>query len=695
MHKLISIRIKANTIYFKALQEKDFTPDNLNPINLSDLLEFMYNFSNSLVFNLNSEEEDKNETLCSNLIKFNIRLYLPNEESLSIDDLNEQLPNISYYVDFNPESIEESPLQRVIARYIQTSPVIDSMIDKIGSNYSPTRQYEPNTLLKGILYCNAHRLFQKSLETDNRLLNNLLRTDYNCQPKQTTLEIERTLNTELSKYTASLNTFCTDTHKLPDHQQHLLNNIYIGGHERRSDLTPYLINTIKNPPPSIQPLLAFIGLQCQRDDFKLYILDNETFLVPTKSLMGAYNHGNSVLVRHQDANNERGLLSIGKKTRFHSPEKVFSVLVHECCHYMIDVLYQNQCHPYLDTDKDSQQLVAEMVEDLKLFGISSDVKGDPILERSLTKYPSLQHPVEIIVRPLQMIAAYGQKKAIQDLFTDCPKLINYFFEKVMKDLANYLEINGVQTEQTKETFDYKSEKVILEDQKTFIQRSKKIRSLLPVTPENEDLISILVKEMVGQSKHLSKEFFLEEATKKESPLLSLLYISELNLLYIAVSVENKMLECMIIESYPFLTDHLGIDKTQSIKQNIESKLKDLSNYPLSRNQDSQSCPQELRHIYFETEDPDYRELFIINKIKESKPLLDDTIVTHPLKIFIVRDKTKELLKFCDKPEPHTYYINVDFSHQYGENYGLTSRDWACVYEDVVTAFDSYRSQIKN
>lgn len=114
------------------------------------------------------------------------------------------------------------------------------------------------------------------------------------------------------------------------------------------------------------------------------------------------------------------------------------VLVHECCHLALYVLFQNACKPYCDFDDDSQSVFKNIVDQVRarLIGNREKSEEELILLQTYECYLNeADWPKELIARVPQLIVM-GRAQFLRDKYGE---LLDFFEEKVLAFMRKVTE----------------------------------------------------------------------------------------------------------------------------------------------------------------------------------------------------------------------------------------------------------------
>ena len=136
----------------------------------------------------------------------------------------------------------------------------------------------------------------------------------------------------------------------------------------------------------------------------------------------------------------KGEIFIGAKGLFeNSPEKVctvMGVMAHEFCHFVVQLLYDNQSKPYRENDLESAE------EFQKVFEKSKAKKDEEeIIRLVFDCYPEESQHAELIVRVIHILAVYSldeHREKLQQCKETFSELFDFFQDNFVTDLKREL-----------------------------------------------------------------------------------------------------------------------------------------------------------------------------------------------------------------------------------------------------------------
>ena len=135
--------------------------------------------------------------------------------------------------------------------------------------------------------------------------------------------------------------------------------------------------------------------------------------------------------------------TISLATRYKSRETLLATLIHEFCHCVAHIIYDNQCRPYaLNEGENFEEVVMDLRE---RFTYVSSVHPNAAMETIMSvfrDYPEKQQAAELIVRVPEIIAILGHEQGILWLQQHTPRLLTYYENIFIKDInarLGYLE----------------------------------------------------------------------------------------------------------------------------------------------------------------------------------------------------------------------------------------------------------------
>lgn len=118
-------------------------------------------------------------------------------------------------------------------------------------------------------------------------------------------------------------------------------------------------------------------------------------------------------------------------------EKFKSTLIHEWCHQLMNILYNNNCKPYAEDDHNAQKEYLEVIEALKNIKNIGNCSCKGLIKETFLIYDESEHEKELIViLPVIMASGqYDEGKAREVL----RPLHDYWMKYVMADIDKFVE----------------------------------------------------------------------------------------------------------------------------------------------------------------------------------------------------------------------------------------------------------------
>lgn len=119
-----------------------------------------------------------------------------------------------------------------------------------------------------------------------------------------------------------------------------------------------------------------------------------------------------------------------------SPSDLLGTLIHELMHFALQLVYENNCLPFFESDLDKRSLLESFVEKYD----NSELKSKCNIIARAFQYETIDRKIaELIVRPAQLIAMYNGKlnvpPEIREAFED---LFNYFETEAIPSISSAL-----------------------------------------------------------------------------------------------------------------------------------------------------------------------------------------------------------------------------------------------------------------
>jgi len=111
---------------------------------------------------------------------------------------------------------------------------------------------------------------------------------------------------------------------------------------------------------------------------------------------------------------ERKWIFIGAKGTDQSRiQEIKGVLIHEICHYVMKLVYENNDNPFYEGDEDSKKMFMSIFREIKkmLAEESVDDECGGIILSVFECYQEKDQPQELIVRPAQILAQFSEENA--------------------------------------------------------------------------------------------------------------------------------------------------------------------------------------------------------------------------------------------------------------------------------------------
>jgi len=127
-------------------------------------------------------------------------------------------------------------------------------------------------------------------------------------------------------------------------------------------------------------------------------------------------------------------------------QKIKGVLAHELCHYVMDMVYENQHLPYFKGDKRTEGIFKKIVADIDKWSITNnrepDDKCNGIISKVYRLYPSKEVVSELIVRVVNILAHFDDdpenSNRLRGIYEN---LFKFWYNHVVPDLKTYCEKN--------------------------------------------------------------------------------------------------------------------------------------------------------------------------------------------------------------------------------------------------------------
>lgn len=139
----------------------------------------------------------------------------------------------------------------------------------------------------------------------------------------------------------------------------------------------------------------------------------------------------------------QGYIFIGAKKLLNISERceALGTLVHELCHFVMQIVYGNDCKPYKIDDVENHQKFIEILNDC-----AGNCELEEIIFYAFDCNESIQH-AELIVRVPHLLAIYKESlekiQGVREIFL---KLFKFFEEKVLVDIEKKIEELEAKTE---------------------------------------------------------------------------------------------------------------------------------------------------------------------------------------------------------------------------------------------------------
>lgn len=134
---------------------------------------------------------------------------------------------------------------------------------------------------------------------------------------------------------------------------------------------------------------------------------------------------------------KEGRLYIGAKTE---RENLLGTLAHELTHFAIQIMFDNNCNPFFESDETSKHNFMTIVDNLHLQ-VKSNSKIDEVIKQVFTVYSdNSEWASEAIVRVTHVLAKYNAQSGLIKLSEQVPDLLNYY-KSLMVEMEKFIESN--------------------------------------------------------------------------------------------------------------------------------------------------------------------------------------------------------------------------------------------------------------
>ncbi|KAL7015365.1 hypothetical protein ACKWTF_016414 [Chironomus riparius] len=185
----------------------------------------------------------------------------------------------------------------------------------------------------------------------------------------------------------------------------------------------------------IEVCKAFLDAAAQCEDLKI-IFDFESLSVDNVDLKGKGAVGTTYAAAKY--------IFIAAKLKDKDREQnIKGVLIHEICHYVMRLVYENNEEPYYKNDKISKKKFDQIVSMYDKFRSpdTNDILDDKcggIISTVYTLYPQINYTAELVVRPAQIFAKYDDNdKHTNVLQAEYKPLFDYVTENVLPELKKF------------------------------------------------------------------------------------------------------------------------------------------------------------------------------------------------------------------------------------------------------------------
>jgi hypothetical protein len=128
---------------------------------------------------------------------------------------------------------------------------------------------------------------------------------------------------------------------------------------------------------------------------------------------------------------ESGQIYIAAKR---SEKEIVGSLVHEMCHYALNIVFHNDCQPFSKHNLIAKKSFEDLRKEFK-----EDDYHIPIV-KAVFQYPEEKKNAELIVRVPQMIAYYHDDTTTKEIITKkYENLFEYYIKNVLKTVEKYLQ----------------------------------------------------------------------------------------------------------------------------------------------------------------------------------------------------------------------------------------------------------------
>lgn len=116
---------------------------------------------------------------------------------------------------------------------------------------------------------------------------------------------------------------------------------------------------------------------------------------------------------------------------------ILGVIGHELTHYVMQLIYNNNCKPYGPRDVENEEKFKEISDDMRKFCSENPNEIDPIIRPVFVCYPESRWHAELIVRVPQLLAKYKNDKPQLEIIKDlyCKKLFE-FYDVTLNDIRS-------------------------------------------------------------------------------------------------------------------------------------------------------------------------------------------------------------------------------------------------------------------
>lgn len=137
---------------------------------------------------------------------------------------------------------------------------------------------------------------------------------------------------------------------------------------------------------------------------------------------------------------EAGKIYLGAKRPI---EEICGTLIHELCHFAMQLIYDNQCNPFplATTNKLSGKSFSAKASAFQPITYKANERQEnmhEIIKRAFTEYDPKDHDAELIVRVPHLIAQFGGK-GLEILKQQVPELLDYYENVALQDLLLHLK----------------------------------------------------------------------------------------------------------------------------------------------------------------------------------------------------------------------------------------------------------------